>query len=103
MLYDQCACEGGECPQRERCLRYRGERAGRQDFFGSPPFDRSSGECEHFVDIATLDPTDEQIRSNAYYLWLSAGRPEGCADEHWSAAERALKAARARALRVIRE
>ncbi|MBL8680306.1 MAG: DUF2934 domain-containing protein [Myxococcales bacterium] len=101
MLYDQCACDGGDCPLRARCLRYRGERHGRQDFFGAPPFDPASGECEHFADVAALDPTDEQIRTRAYYLWLAAGKPEGRADEHWLEARRALEATRDRALRVI--
>jgi hypothetical protein len=101
MLYDQCACDGGDCPLRARCLRYRGERLGRQDFFGSPPFDRVSGECEHFVDVATLDPTDEQIRTRAYYLWVAAGKPEGRAEEHWLEARRALESLRNRSLRVI--
>lgn len=103
MLYDQCACDGGGCPLRMRCLRYRGERAGRQDFFGAPPFDPSTQRCEHLIDLATLDPTDEQIRTRAYGLWLAAGKPDGRADEHWLEAKRALESARDRALRVIDE
>jgi hypothetical protein len=36
-------------------------------------------------------PTREQITRKAHELWEQAGRPEGQANEHWLAAERALQ------------
>jgi hypothetical protein len=38
-----------------------------------------------------LDPgenVDPRTRERAYFLWEQEGRPEGCADEHWHAAQR---------------
>ncbi len=92
MLYDQLHCLGGECPQRKACVRYRARVYGRQDFFGSPPFDRRDQSCAHFIALESLAPTQGAIRTRAYHLWLSAGMPEGRADEFWLEAERTLVA-----------
>lgn len=35
-------------------------------------------------------PTEEEIRIRAYYLWLSAGEPQGNADVFWEEAEHQL-------------
>ena len=37
----------------------------------------------------------DEIATSAYYLWEAAGRPNGCALEHWLRAEEQLQAARA--------
>ncbi|MEX5727062.1 sRNA-binding protein [Rhodovulum iodosum] len=37
-------------------------------------------------------PTEDQIRTAAYYLWLEEGRPEGKADDHWARARAQLSA-----------
>ena len=36
----------------------------------------------------TPDGTEQSVREAAYFLWEREGRPEGCALEHWTAAER---------------
>jgi hypothetical protein len=36
-------------------------------------------------------PTDEEIRVRAYYLWEAAGRPAGDGVAFWLAAERELR------------
>ena len=36
----------------------------------------------------TPDDTEQSVREAAYFLWEREGRPEGCALEHWTAAER---------------
>ena len=52
-----------------------------------------------FWDLARLAPTDDAIRTRAYYLWLAAGRPQGTADAHWYAAQAQLVAAAAALVR----
>ena len=90
MPVDVTMCHGGTCPLRQRCYRYRAIGEGRQTYFGSLPFDAARGTCDQLWDIARLEPTDDNIRTSAYYLWLAAGRPAGTADEHWAAARTKL-------------
>ena len=40
----------------------------------------------------TVVLTHDQIAERAYTIWLSKGRPIGCAREHWLQAERELAA-----------
>ncbi|MBP6842290.1 MAG: DUF2934 domain-containing protein [Kofleriaceae bacterium] len=96
---DVTMCPGGACPLRQRCYRYRAVPDGRQDAFGAVPFDEEAGACELFWDVARLAPSDEAIRTRAYYLWLAAGRPHGAAETHWYAARAQLVAAAAALLR----
>ena len=35
--------------------------------------------------------TGEAISARAYFLWEAAGRPEGCDEEFWLAAERLIE------------
>jgi hypothetical protein len=35
---------------------------------------------------------EQRIRQRAYEIWEELGRPEGCADQHWSKAEREILA-----------
>jgi hypothetical protein len=72
-------CYGDGCPLKEDCYRYTQPSPGR-DAFGAPPYDPQSGACAYFV---SNQPTDEQIRTSAYYIWLREGRPPGRAEEHW--------------------
>jgi hypothetical protein len=39
-------------------------------------------------------PTDEQIRTRAYFLWVQAGRPSGDGLQFWLEAERELSTPR---------
>lgn len=84
---DITMCYGDTCPLRQRCYRYRAITAGRQSYFGSLPFDAARGTCDDFWDIARLEPSEDDIRTRAYYLWLAAGCPSGAADDHWARAK----------------
>jgi Protein of unknown function (DUF2934) len=99
MPYDITMCPGEGCPLRSTCYRARAVPLGRQDWFGRPPYDPVTQTCAHFWDVARLAPTEADIRHKAYFLWVTAGRPEGQSDAHWHAAKAALEAA-ARALVV---
>ena len=92
MPLDITMCEGGACPQRLRCYRFRGIPVGRQDWFGSPPWQPGQeGTCASFWDIVVFDVTEAQIRDRAYGIWQAAGRPEGQAEAHWHQAEAELR------------
>jgi Protein of unknown function (DUF2934) len=39
---------------------------------------------------------ESRIRDRAYAMWEAAGRPEGCAVDHWLAAEAKARAPRVR-------
>jgi Protein of unknown function (DUF2934) len=91
MLHDQLHCPGGECPLRRDCVRYRARVYGRQDFFGSPPFDRAAQSCAHHMPLGALIPSAATIRTSAYHRWQAAGSPEGRAEEFWLDAERSLR------------
>ena len=99
LLADVMLCPGGACPLWQRCYRYRAVPDGRQGRFGAVPFDEEAGACELLWDVARLTPTEEAIRTRAYYLWLAAGRPDGAAEAHWYAARAQLVAAAAALLR----
>jgi hypothetical protein len=98
-MLDVTRCPGGSCPLRQRCYRYRAVPDGRHDRFGAVPFDDDAGSCELWWDLARLTPTDDAVRTRAYFLWLAAGRPDGDAAAHWYAAQTELSAAAAGALR----
>jgi hypothetical protein len=38
-----------------------------------------------------MQPTEDEIRTLAYELWVAAGRPEGRQQEFWIEAERQLR------------
>lgn len=99
MPLDLTMCPAGDCPLRQRCLRYRGVPEGRQDWFVAPPFEPSHGTCEAFVAIAL--PSEETLRTRAYYAWLAEGRPEGRSEAHWEAARQSLEDEHRRALRDV--
>jgi hypothetical protein len=87
MPYDVCMCEGGRCPLKENCLRYTGRISARQDFFGMPPYNISTGTCEHFWSDR---PHPEQVARLAYQIWESENYPENRSIEFWLRAERLL-------------
>lgn len=95
MPHDLTMCPGGECPLRRQCYRHRAVPAGRQDWFGAPPYDALTGRCAQLWDLARLAPQEAQVRDRAYFLWVAAGRPEGRAEEHWAQARAELEAAAA--------
>lgn len=79
MLY----CHGSGCPLRHDCYRHTQPTQPR-DAFAALPYNPTTGSCDAFV---SNYPTEELIRTAAYYIWLRTGRPSGRAHEHWSEAE----------------
>jgi hypothetical protein len=84
ILCDAVTADGRECPIKRDCYRYTCPIRFR-DRFGSAPYDFAAGKCDHFHDNR---PTEEHIRTSAYFLWLGAGKPEGRAEEFWLRARR---------------
>ena len=80
-------CSGGECPLKSNCIRCTGVVYGRTDFFGSPPFDKIEGTCEHFV---TDRPKLEDLARLAYDLWENSGCKSGLDESFWIEAENML-------------
>jgi Protein of unknown function (DUF2934) len=80
-MEDITLCGGGSCPLKNRCYRYTAEVFGRQDFFGSMPFNSMTNQCDYFFD------NSEQIKKQAYLIWLAQGKPEGQEIAHWVQAE----------------
>lgn len=92
MPYDVTMCPGGDCPLKQDCYRFRAEPLGRQDYFGSPPYDFTSQSCEYFWPPRPI--LDADIQTRAYYIWQREGCPEGKAGEHWLQAKRECEEAR---------
>ena len=84
MPFDICMCSGGDCPQKDHCLRFTGVIHGRQDFFGIPPYDYQTNGCSYFMDDR---PSQEAIQHKAYALWQEAGCPDGQNLTYWFRAE----------------
>ncbi len=82
------------CPLKDDCYRHTQPSPGR-DRLGALPFDFARGTCALFVSNV---PSDEFVRTSAYYLWLAAGRPEGRALAFWDRAQRQARAALGRAV-----
>ncbi|MGC8887526.1 MAG: DUF2934 domain-containing protein [Verrucomicrobiia bacterium] len=56
------------------------------------------------INIEVPRPTHEEIATMAYYIWLSEGCPEGCAERHWFEAETQLiRMRQAEALERLKE
>jgi hypothetical protein len=87
MPYDVTMCTGGDCVLKANCLRFTGAIYGRQNFFGSPPYNHKTGECNHFWDDR---PKDSEISEVAYKLWEEEGKPQDRDLEHWYRAEMLL-------------
>lgn len=84
MPFDICMCLGGDCPQKEHCLRFTGTVYGRQDFFGTPPYISDTKHCDYFMDDR---PSHALIRQQAYLFWQQEGCPDGKGVDNWLRAE----------------
>jgi hypothetical protein len=84
MLY--CFGQRGEwtCPRKDECFRHTQPTPGR-DRFGELPYDFETRSCSYFV---SNRPTEEFLRTSAYYLWLAAGKPDGQSERFWLEAKR---------------
>ncbi|HEY9839572.1 MAG: DUF2934 domain-containing protein [Candidatus Sericytochromatia bacterium] len=77
-------CHGGDCPLKTDCYRYTQPYV-KRDAFGAPPYDPATGSCEYFH---SNQPDPDFIRTSAYHLWLSHGKPSGRDLEFWDEAWR---------------
>ncbi|CAH0995391.1 hypothetical protein EMA8858_01512 [Emticicia aquatica] len=84
MPYEITLCAGGDCPIKQYCYRHTAEILGRQDFFGSVPFDYTTKKCYYFL---KNEAYFEQIRKNAYKIWENNGKPDNSSVSHWQLAE----------------
>jgi len=80
-------CPGGDCPLRFNCLRFTAMIAGRQDFFGSPPYSSESGHCQFYNDER---PTYKETALAAYFLWEKDGYKSDSDVDYWIQAEQEL-------------
>lgn len=87
MPYDITLCSGEGCPVRKYCKRSTLEVLGRQDFFGTVPFDSTSKNCSYFYENEAFRTLQRQ---KAYQLWQQEGKPHGKDLEHWQAARQAV-------------
>jgi hypothetical protein len=81
MGYDITKCAGQGCPLRADCYRYTSETVGRQDFFGSLPYDTAKASCEYFWDNST------QIQLRAYQIWREQGSKSHQHLDNWHQAK----------------
>jgi hypothetical protein len=77
------------CPLKDDCFRHTQPTPGR-DRFAELPYDFQSQRCSYFV---SNRPTEDFLRTSAYFLWVAAGRPDGDADRFWHQAQRRAQAA----------
>ncbi|MBD2353950.1 DUF2934 domain-containing protein [Tolypothrix sp. FACHB-123] len=87
MPYDITMCPGQNCPFKQGCYRFTSEIFGRQDFFGTAPYNLTTNYCEFFI---SNRPDEEQIRWRAYTIWQQTGYLEGKSIEYWLQAEKEL-------------
>jgi len=49
---DISMCSGKYCLKKDSCYRHQAEpNVLRQSWFGSPPFDKKTGECNYFMEL----------------------------------------------------
>jgi hypothetical protein len=87
MPFDMTHCDGQHCPLKENCLRYTAVSYGKRDFFGTPPYNLITCDCQHYWDDR---PSEANIRQLAYQLWEKSGCESGNALHHWLQAQQLL-------------
>jgi hypothetical protein len=84
-MLDITLCTGGDCTQKFDCYRFTAVYYGRQDFFGSVPYNKLLNNCEYIMN------NNHQIQNIAYLIWIDEGRPNNCELEHWLKAKEKIK------------
>lgn len=84
MPYDITLCAGGDCPIKNFCHRHTAEVLGRQDFFGTPPFDFSTKKCAYFL---RNEAFFQHIRKKAFKIWELSDKSQNNSTTHWEQAE----------------
>lgn len=85
MSNDLTMCTGGECPEKQNCLRSTKAKYGRVDFFGIVPYNFTNKSCEYFI---SNRPDVEKIRFRAYQIWQN--NPSESDFKNWLKAESEL-------------
>jgi hypothetical protein len=49
-MADISMCSGLKCPLKEKCYRHTAPRGYHQSYFGNPPYNKKSKECEYYWD-----------------------------------------------------
>lgn len=81
-------CYGEDCPLKENCRRWLKEELGRRNTFTRIPYNPLTQTCEQFWEV--YHPTQQDLETNAYYIWQREGCPTGKALEHWLKAKQVL-------------
>jgi hypothetical protein len=84
MPYDITLCAGGDCPIKNFCHRHTAEVLGRQDFFGTLPFNFSSKKCTYFL---RNEAYFEYIRKKAFKIWELSDKSANNSTTNWEQAE----------------
>jgi Protein of unknown function (DUF2934) len=63
---------------------------------GSPTSERFAAETAHHHPSTPHTTDEEEVRAQAYELWLHAGQPTGKDEEFWRTAERHVQARKMR-------
>ncbi len=84
MLYDVTMCVGDTCPIKKYCHRCTAPVYGRQDFFGSMPFDVLAKKCGSFI---KNEAYFEHIRVKAYEIWQKSEVRTESPTHYWQLAE----------------
>ncbi|WP_394994051.1 hypothetical protein, partial [Emticicia sp.] len=87
MPYDITLCAGGDCPIKQFCNRHTAEILGRQDFFGSIPFDFFNKNCSFFI---KNDNYFGHIRLKAFEIWEMSLNQSQNSLQYWQLAEEAF-------------
>lgn len=82
-------CPGDRCPIKQDCFRFTRKAYGRQNYFGSPPYNFTNQTCEYF--IPPPKPTEQDIQVHAYHLWQRMGCPQGQDAAIWQQARQELE------------
>ncbi|HEY9701448.1 MAG TPA: DUF2934 domain-containing protein [Allocoleopsis sp.] len=74
-------CYGENCPLREDCRRFPLPKIARRNTFTYTPYNPITQTCEHFLQV--YKPSQKDIETQAYYIWLREGCPSEKALDHW--------------------
>jgi hypothetical protein len=83
-MYDILLCPGEGCPFKNYCFRHTAEILGRQNFFGSTPYQEKRNTCDYFYENSFFH---SEVQLKAYQIWQNQGCPVGQAMQHWQEAK----------------
>jgi hypothetical protein len=103
MSHSFLLCPGDDCPLKSKCKRFLTKARGRQDFFGTPPFEMKAT-CSSFIEntdeiffpnspkrplkLLNIWIDKEVIQRGAYYLYLN---PKSISELYWRLAKSSIQ------------